>query len=131
MEDSTSEEKLIAEISYPLFHSRSWVKLIGVLGIIYGVFMAISIVGIIFAWLPIWIGVLLYQTGNNISAAYNLGDKISLIKAQKNLAVYFTIYGVIVLVSLIFGLVIVLFVIYYGLPSNVEEIQEYIQNDFY
>jgi flagellar biosynthesis protein FlhB len=131
MEDPLLEEKLITEISYPLFHSRSWIKLIGIVGIVYGLFMAISIVGIVFAWLPIWIGVLLFQAGNKISAAYNAGDKMSLIKVQKNLANCFTIYGVIVLVSLIFGLVIVLFVIYYGLPDNVEEIQKYIQNDFY
>ena len=58
------EENLVNEISYPLFSNRGWIKFLGILMLIYGIFVAISIVGIIIAWLPIWLGILLIEVFN-------------------------------------------------------------------
>ena len=44
----------------PLYEARGWMKFLGIVMVIAGIFTAITIVGIIIAWLPIWLGVLLF-----------------------------------------------------------------------
>ena len=48
------EETIIKELSLPIYQSRGWMKLIGVMSIIGGVLAAFTIVGILICWLPIW-----------------------------------------------------------------------------
>jgi len=48
--------------------SRGWLKFIGLLSLIYGIITALTIVGILIAWLPIWMGVLLFQAGSRAQA---------------------------------------------------------------
>ena len=73
-ENLNIEQKVVREVSLPLFSSKGWIKFLGILMIIYGVIAAMTIVGIIFAWLPIWLGVLLNQTANRIEQAHLAGD---------------------------------------------------------
>ena len=56
-EINTDQSNLIKEVSFPIYQSRGWMKLIGVLLIIGGVLYTLTIIGIIIAWLPIWMGV--------------------------------------------------------------------------
>jgi len=102
------EENLVKEISCPLFSSKGWIKFLGILMLIYGIFVAISIVGIIIAWLPIWLGVLLIQTSSRIEQAQTQGNKAALIKAQNSLSTYFTVYGVLALIGIIIGVVVII-----------------------
>lgn len=104
-------EILIKEIGAPLFQSKSWIRFLGILGIVYGGFVAITIVGILFAWLPIWLGILLNQTATRLEQAERTGNKEALMGAHKSLSVFFTIYGVLALVSILLGilLIVVLF----------------------
>lgn len=131
MENITSEEKLIEEIAFPLYASRNWLKLIGILLIVYGGLVAITLIGILVAWLPIWIGIICFQAGRKIELAYKLRDKLSLINAQKNLANFFTIYGILILAGLAIGLMFIVLLISFGIPGNFEELNNYMQNDFY
>jgi hypothetical protein len=72
-----------------------------------GIMIALSIVGIVFAWLPIWIGVLLFQAASTIEEAQTLGRKDSLLKSLGKLKLFFTIMGVFYLINLLaFGLMI-------------------------
>jgi hypothetical protein len=47
---------LIQVLSMPIYQARGWLKFLGVLSFIGGIFQALSIVGIVIAWLPIWMG---------------------------------------------------------------------------
>ena len=87
----------------PLYQAKMWIKLIGILMIIYGAIMAITIFGIIVAWLPIWIGVTLFQAGSAIEEAYMTQNQGAFLKALNKLKTYFTIMGVLVLIGLIFA----------------------------
>ena len=80
-------------------------KFLGVLMIIYGVFAAITVVGLVICWLPIWIGVLLFQTASTVEAAQASGSKMELHGAMSKLKTYFTIYGVLALIGIIAGLI--------------------------
>lgn len=102
-------ESIIKDICLPLFNAKFWMKLIGVVMIIYGVLVALSIIGLLIAWLPIWIGVLLFQSANAIDAAYNQADQAAAVRAMDRLKVYFIINGVLMLIMIILGVLGFLF----------------------
>jgi amino acid permease len=80
-------------------------KFLGVLMIIYGILIAISIVGLIICWLPIWIGVILFRAATAAETAQVSGSKMELYEALSKLKTYFTIYGVLALIGVIFAVI--------------------------
>ena len=97
------ENTLVKQLSMPLYQSRGWLKFLGILSIIYGILAAITIIGLLVCWLPIWQGVLLLRAGNTIEMTQVTGNGEEFIKSLINLRTYFTIMGVLALVGLIFG----------------------------
>lgn len=97
--------ELIKSVSSPLYGARGWIKLLAVVSLIYGILMAISIFGLIIAWLPIWLGVLLWQSTGALEQAYLAGDTERFIYAQKKLATWFTIMGIMLLLQLLLMMV--------------------------
>jgi hypothetical protein len=93
----------IREVGLPIYQSKWWLKFLGILSIIQGIMIALSIVGIIIAWLPIWIGVILYQSATTVELAYTSGDKLTLFRALDKLKLYFTIQGIMTLIGIIVG----------------------------
>ena len=85
--------------------SKGWLKFIGVLLIIYGIITAITIVGIIVAWLPIWMGVLLFQAGSRAEGAALTKDSSQLVTMMEKLRVYFMIQGVLAIIALVIGII--------------------------
>ncbi|MEN8224195.1 MAG: DUF5362 family protein [Bacteroidota bacterium] len=109
---NNDQSNLIKEVSAPIYQARGWMKLIGVLMIIGGVLYAITIIGIVIAWLPIWMGVVLYQAGSSSEQAYFSGDKFSLLRSMTQLKLYFTIMGIMTLIGIIFsGIMIAAFLV--------------------
>ncbi|KAB7624113.1 DUF5362 family protein [Alkalilimnicola sp. S0819] len=98
-------DNLIRDISRPLAEGSFWLKLVGVMLIIYGVLTALSIIGLLIAWLPIWMGVILFQAAGAAQQAQSSGDQAVLLRAMSKLKVYFTIMGVLTLIGLVLGLV--------------------------
>ncbi len=103
------DKEIISEISQPLFDARKWMKFIGVLAIISGVTAMFSIVGLLICWLPIWMGILLFQAGNRIEEAFEKGNKEYLMDSMLKLKKYFTIMGIISLFSLALVFLAILF----------------------
>lgn len=81
--------------------SKGWLKFIGVLLIIYGIITALTIVGILIAWLPIWMGVLLFQAGGRADSAALTKDSSQLVTMMDKLRVYFMIQGVLAILALV------------------------------
>ncbi len=127
-ENLNIEQKVVREVSLPLFSSKGWIKFLGILMIIYGVIAAMTIVGIIFAWLPIWLGVLLNQTANRIEQAHLAGDSVAMIRAQNSLSTYFTIYGVLALIGIVLGVIFIAVAISTGFLYNLPEL---LQENYY
>jgi hypothetical protein len=124
-ENLNVEDRVVKEISYPIFSSKGWIKLLGILMLIYGVVAALSIIGIIVAWLPIWLGILLIQVSSKTELAQLTGSKEALIKAQNSLSTFFTVYGVLALIGII-GWAIFLIVffatgLFYKIPEMIPE----------
>jgi hypothetical protein len=114
MEEQT---QLVREISLPLFQVKGWLKLLGVVMIVQGILTAFTIIGIIFAWLPIWLGVLLFQAASATEAAQASGDRLQLMSSLNKLKMYFIINGVLMLISLAFVALMVFILLATGLGS--------------
>ncbi len=111
---NTDQNNLIKEISTPVYQSRGWMKFVGVLLIITGVFYALSIVGIIIAWLPIWMGIVLFQAGSSSEQAFFSGDKFSLLKSLNQIKLFFTIMGIMSLIGILLSVIAVIMFIVGG-----------------
>jgi hypothetical protein len=116
------EESLIREVSAPLFAAKGWMKLLGVLMIIAGILQAITIVGIIICWLPIWVGVLLLKAASSAEMAQAGGSKHELITALSKIKTIFTIYGILALIGIVIA---VIFLIVGGIASLIPFMSNY------
>ena len=93
---------LIKRLSYPLYECKGWMKLVGVINIIAGVIQALTCIGIVIAWLPIWLGILLFQCANSVEQAYAADSDVAMIRSLSKLKIYFIITGVLTLIGIIF-----------------------------
>ncbi|TVP86837.1 MAG: hypothetical protein EA347_08765 [Thioalkalivibrio sp.] len=105
----------LRNIIEPLYRGKFWMQLLGVISILYGVLIALSIVGLIIAWIPIWAGVVLMQAAGSTSRAYDSGDALEMRNAMAKLKTYFTIFGVLMLIGIVLMLLSVLFGLGLGL----------------
>jgi hypothetical protein len=108
----------VSTIMRPLSDAAGWMKLIGTLGIIWGVLLAFTIVGLIVAWLPIWMGILLRRAATESEIANRTGHESNAITATSSLHTIFKVQGVIVLVMLAFWTVGIVFAILAILASS-------------
>ncbi len=97
------EQQFVREVSGTLFEANGWMKFLGVLMIVFGVICALTIIGIIICWLPIWVGVLLMKAAKATENAQATGNKQELLTALTKLKTYFMINGIVALISLIVG----------------------------
>lgn len=100
---------VIRELSVPLYQCKGWMKLVGVMSIIGGAIQALTIVGIIIAWLPIWTGVLLFQSAGAIEQAYQGGSREAMTRSLAKLKTYFIIMGVLTLIAIVIMILAILF----------------------
>jgi hypothetical protein len=104
----TPSEDLLKRVCSRVAGSAGWMKFLGVLLIIDGVITAISVIGILICWLPIWLGVILFKAAGDAETA-SRGAPARLEDYVQKLNRFFLISGILALISLIIGL-IVLFV---------------------
>ena len=95
------DSRTIQELSMPIYQARGWLKFLGVLSILGGIGTALALVGI----LPIWMGVLMFQAGSNITTAAQTGDRISYLKAMGALKTFFVLQGVLALLGIVLAIV--------------------------
>ena len=85
-----------------------WMKFMGIMTIIGGCLQALSIVGLVIAWLPIWMGVVLTKAGAKAGEYANKGDFASLEGMTGQLKTYFTISGIMIIVSFAVSIILVI-----------------------
>lgn len=99
----TDNETMVKELAQKMYGAHFWMYLIGIIMIIAGVLEAISLVGIIVAWIPIWLGVLLCMSASSLAQANVTGDLDKLQQVLARLKLYFIVQGVVMLVGIILG----------------------------
>lgn len=85
-----------------LYRAKGWIRLIGVLALIMGILQALTVIGLIIAWIPVWIGVLLCSASSRIAEAHEQGDELALAVAVDKIRLYFKIVGIFALIGLVF-----------------------------
>jgi len=81
------------KIAQPLYESRLWIRLFAACLIFYGALITVTGVGILVAWVPIWIGILLLLASRTIKTAYEKNDEQALMQSLARLKTIFTILG--------------------------------------
>jgi hypothetical protein len=111
-----AQGEVVRNVSLPIHQAKGWMKLVGVLSILQGVLVVVTTLGLglIFAWLPIWMGVLLMQSASAVERAYASGDEGQLVLSLSKIKTYFIITGVLLLVGLIAS---VFFIMLFGLAG--------------
>jgi len=95
--------------------SKSWMKFLGIVMIIVGALSAITIVGILWAWLYIWLGVILLQASAMANELYFNGSQKILVEYQRKISTFFQIVGIWTLVSISISIIIILLAVIIGL----------------
>jgi hypothetical protein len=92
--------------------SKGWLKFLGVMSIIWGSLSAITVVGLVIAWLPIWQGILLFKAATAAENAQITGDKGQLMLSLQQFKTFFMIMGITIIVSI--GLAVIFGVLFMG-----------------
>jgi hypothetical protein len=101
-------DPVVSQIIEPLYRARVWMRFLAVLGFIVGGLYAISIIGLIVAWLPILVGAFVWQAANAIETAYATSSAADARRGLDRLRLVFVTYGILAAVSI--GLFLFLFV---------------------
>ena len=88
----------------------AWLKFLGIVNIIKAIFVIISsmFIGIIFAWIPLWMGIVLFQAGSRASIAALSGRSEELVPMIDKLKLYFIISAIEMIVYIIILIFIIL-----------------------
>jgi len=84
---------------------KGWLKLLGIVSIIGGTLNALSIIGILWAWVPIWLGVIMVQAGSRAGEYADKGDMASLDGLTGRLKTYFTISGIMLIITVAISII--------------------------
>lgn len=87
-------------VMQPLYEARNMMKIWGWMTFIMGILYCLTIVGILGAWLLIWMGWLVKGAGEAVTIGVETGDKAQLRLANERLATFFKIMGVLAIISL-------------------------------
>ena len=101
----------VSRIAEPIYRSRGWMRFLGVMSILNGIVQALSCIGILWAWLPLWQGVLLFQSASAIEEASAHGDETRLVDSLDRLRLFILITGVVTLITLVVSAVSVIFTV--------------------
>ncbi len=85
-----------------LRNTTGWLKFLGIVNMVVGGLAILTIVGIVFAWLPIWMGLLLYRAGNHGSEFVYTDNALHLIESMEKLRTYFVLQGILILIQIAF-----------------------------
>jgi len=113
MDNNSQVEQVLSakNISFPLYKCKGWLLFIGIFSIVQGAMMALTIVGIIIAWLPIWMGIILCKASQLINEAYTRDDPDALTNALSKIKQYFIIMGIMTLIGIAFAVVYIAIVV--------------------
>ncbi len=114
-----------ARFLIPAYEAKGWLKFLGVVCIVIGGFHAITIVGLLVAWLYVWLGVLLWQAGNRAFQATHMRDPLMLEQYLRKLKTVIVIAGVVTAISVVATVLSVIMMLTFGWMAAVMEAIKY------
>jgi hypothetical protein len=112
-------QSLVQQLGMPLYSGRNWIRAVGILAILGGVFnslralfhvakgenIAAEVVLLVLGCLFVWVGVVLLQCASAISKAVATDDQAAFLLAQNKLRLYFKIQILVVIVGIVLSIV--------------------------
>ncbi len=114
---ATQDSQILERIEVISGNMNGWLKFLGIINIISGALTALSVVGIVIAWLPIWLGVLLLQAGTRITNAKLTNNRHELVTMMDKLRLYFVIQGILFIVFI--AITIISFILFGSFLSQI------------
>ena len=111
-------DETVQRVIRPINQARGWMKLLAVMMFISGGLAAITIIGLVVAWLPIWMGYLLWKSAKTAENATMTGSEGEAIESLSQLKTYFIVQGVLVLIYLLFTAAMIVLVIGLSLANS-------------
>ena len=110
MKDKTerTEIEIIRDVSSCLVEASGWMKAFAIIGIIGGVIQCFTVIGIIVAWVPILMGVILFQSASLAEEAKGYGSADKLKASFQKLKSYFMLMVLMPLLGLTLVLIVYL-----------------------
>ncbi|MCK4892909.1 MAG: hypothetical protein KAT07_03025 [Calditrichia bacterium] len=102
------EAIILSQIQQVSNGMTGWLKFLGIVNIVSGALSVLSLWGILIAWLPIWLGVLLLQAANRITNARFANNQGELVQMMDKLRLYFVIQGILIIVSVVLGIIAII-----------------------
>lgn len=108
---NASHPLTLTDIVLPLYRCRGWMRLAGVMMLIGGILQCLTIIGLLYGWLPIWMGILLLNAASAIEQAHDRQDAGQIVIAQQKLAAYLKITGFLLLSGILMALLAILIMV--------------------
>lgn len=86
-----------------------WLKFLGFFAIVAGALMAMTIIGMIVAWIPLWMGVALYRGGEEAARVARGGGDGPLLNLMGHLRTSLSLAGAALIFALVFAVMALLF----------------------
>jgi len=104
MNTEEAQSSGIAAVVAPLYRVKGWIKFAGIMTIISGAFQVLSIWGIIIAWIPIWMGILLVSSANLLEQAHTAKNGTIMQQSFEKLGTYFKLMGIFIVVIIVLAI---------------------------
>lgn len=99
------------DVLQPLFAVHSGLRFLAGLAIAAGVLNCLTIVGLLYGWIPIWIGTLLWRTADRLERGRRSGNADELREGLRSLATAIRIKVALALVAIVLTLVLLAFLV--------------------
>ncbi len=99
---ASSDIRVFASI---LAQNAGWIRFLGILSIIYGVVLCLSLIGAVIGWIPIWIGKMLMNAASSAQDAQSTGSRYEMTVALEKISKYLKTTAVLTLIGILVGLV--------------------------
>lgn len=97
------EVDILRQLSQKALKMSTWLRILGYASIICGVLSIFLVIGLLFAWLFIWLGLTLIQAANRAKAAEHQQNAALLLQMMDRLHLYFAISVTTLIIALVFG----------------------------
>lgn len=107
-EGLTPDSALLRQLHAIAAHMSAWLKLLGFLSMVCGALAVLTLVGILFAWIPFWLGILLFQAGSRAARAQEPREMAIMLEKLRS---YFALLGTVAIITLAF---VIMFLVYFS-----------------
>ncbi len=115
----------LSRLLVPAYETKGWLKFLGVISICIGGLQALSLFGLIVAWLYIWLGVLLWQAGDRAAHATAQRDPAMLEQYMRKLKTVIEIAGVTTAVGAVLAVLSLGIFVVLALLGSLSSLMEY------